>query len=72
MPSGTWVILAPGDVRPGHMMLAPLRMKRIAPLSTCILGAMNGSERREEKSVCRQLCMEGRLKKVIITLIVVN
>ena len=34
--SGTLVILAPGDVRPGHIMLAPLSMNRIAPLSTCI------------------------------------
>ena len=34
--SGTFVILAPGDVRPGHIMLAPLSMNRIAPLSTCI------------------------------------
>ena len=41
--SGTLVILAPGDVRPGHMMFAPLRMNRIAPLSTCIFGAKNGS-----------------------------
>ena len=43
VPSGTLVILAPGDVRPGHMMLAPLRMKRMAPLSTCIFGQMKGS-----------------------------
>ena len=34
--SGTGVsILAPGEVSPGHMMLAPLRMNLMAPLSTC-------------------------------------
>jgi len=41
---GTGVILAPGDVRPGHIMLAPLSTKRIAPLSTCSHGKRNGSE----------------------------
>lgn len=43
MPLGTRVILAPGEVRPGHIMLAPLKMNFIAPLSTCILGSINGS-----------------------------
>ena len=43
-PLSTRVILAPGDVRPGHMILAPLRTNLIAPLSTCICGAINGSE----------------------------
>ena len=38
-------ILAPGEVRPGHIMLAPLRMNFIAPLSTCTLGRMVGSVR---------------------------
>lgn len=37
------VMIAPFDVRPGHMMLAPLRTNVIAPLSTCIRGQMNGS-----------------------------
>ena len=36
-------ILAPGDVSPGHMMLAPLKMNRMAPLSTCTLGSRSGS-----------------------------
>ena len=44
VPSGTSPILAPGDVRPGHMIFAPLRINRIAPLSTCIGGHRNGSE----------------------------
>ena len=34
---------APGDVRPGAIMLAPLRMNLIAPLSTCSLGNKFGS-----------------------------
>ena len=42
--SSTFVILAPGDVRPGHMMLAPLRTNFIAPLSTCMWGNIKGSE----------------------------
>lgn len=44
VPLGTGVILAPGDVSPGHIMLAPLSTKRIAPLSTCSHGNRNGSE----------------------------
>lgn len=43
VPFGTDVILAPGDVNPGHIILAPLRTKRIAPLSTCSHGRKNGS-----------------------------
>jgi hypothetical protein len=31
------------DVRPGHMILAPLKTKVMAPLSTCIRGQINGS-----------------------------
>ena len=42
-------ILAPGEVRPGHIMLAPLRMNLIAPLSTWTLGSMVGSERERER-----------------------
>lgn len=38
VPLSTGFMKAPGDVRPGHMMLAPLSTKRIAPLSTCCLG----------------------------------
>lgn len=34
--------MAPGDVSPGHMMLAPLSTNLIAPLSTCSIGRMNG------------------------------
>lgn len=44
VPFGAGVIIAPGDVSPGHMMLAPLSTKRIAPLSTCCHGRKNGSE----------------------------
>lgn len=35
--------LAPGDVRPGHIMFAPLKINLMAPLSTCWCGNMNGS-----------------------------
>ncbi len=41
-------ILAPDDVKPGHIILAPLKMNRIAPLSTCTCGNMNGSIRIEK------------------------
>ena len=44
MSASSLVILAPGDVSPGHMMLAPLSTNRIAPLSTCMWGKMNGTE----------------------------
>lgn len=43
VPFGTGVIFAPGDVRPGHIIFAPLRTKRIAPLSTCSKGRKKGS-----------------------------
>ena len=39
---------APGDVSPGHIMLAPLRTNLIAPLSTCSWGSNLGSELKEE------------------------
>ncbi len=39
--------LAPGDVSPGHMMLAPLRTNLMAPLSTCWCGRMKGSMKRK-------------------------
>ena len=39
----TLVMRAPGEVNPGHIMLAPLRMNLMAPLSTCMWGIMNGS-----------------------------
>lgn len=42
-PGKTVSILAPFEVRPGHIMLAPLRMNLMAPLSTCSHGNMNGS-----------------------------
>lgn len=37
------VIMAPFEVSPGHIILAPERTKVIAPLSTCINGQMKGS-----------------------------
>ena len=43
-------ILAPGEVSPGHMMFAPLKMNLIAPLSTCSLGSIIGSERKRERT----------------------
>lgn len=43
VPFDTWVIFAPFDVRPGHIILAPLRTNFIAPLSTCSTGKKNGS-----------------------------
>ena len=36
-------ILAPADVSPGLIILAPLSMNLIAPLSTCNHGNINGS-----------------------------
>ena len=47
----TGVILAPGDVRPGHMIFAPLKTNLIAPLSTCSCGSMNGSVHKRKKFV---------------------
>jgi hypothetical protein len=35
-------IVAPGDVMPGHMMLAPARTNLIAPLSTLSFGIISG------------------------------
>ena len=43
VPFSTGVIKAPFDVNPGHMILAPLRTKRIAPLSTCCFGRNTGN-----------------------------
>lgn len=37
------LIMAPLEVNPGHIMLAPDKTKVIAPLSTCIKGQINGS-----------------------------
>lgn len=37
------VMIAPLDVSPGHITLAPLNTNVMAPLSTCIKGQMNGS-----------------------------
>lgn len=42
VPFSTGVIHAPGDVNPGHMILAPLNTNRIAPLSTWSIGKKNG------------------------------
>lgn len=42
-PLSTGVIQAPGDVRPGHMIFAPLNTNRMAPLSTCSIGKKNGN-----------------------------
>lgn len=43
---GTGSILAPGDVKPGHIILAPLITNLIAPRSTCSLGRKNGSKNK--------------------------
>lgn len=40
---GTGSIFAPGEVKPGHIMLAPLITNLMAPKSTCSLGRKNGS-----------------------------
>ncbi|XP_046653460.1 multidrug resistance-associated protein 1-like isoform X4 [Daphnia pulicaria] len=37
-PFGQGVILAPGEVKPGHMIFAPLRTNLMAHLSTCCQG----------------------------------
>lgn len=50
VPFGTGVICAPFDVRPGHIMFAPLRTKRIAPLSTCCFGRKKGSRNLKKAS----------------------
>lgn len=42
--SPTSTILPPADVRPGHMMFAPLRTNLIAPRSTWKCGIMFGSD----------------------------
>lgn len=39
--------LAPGEVSPGHMMLAPLKTNLMAPLSTCWWGRMKGSVKKD-------------------------
>ena len=39
-PLGQGVIRAPDEVKPGHIMLAPLSTNLIAPLSTCCQGKM--------------------------------
>ena len=53
LPSGTGVsILPPADVSPGHIIFAPLRMNRIAPLSTCKRGSINGSTERMIMNHC--------------------
>lgn len=50
---GTSVIIAPGEVKPGHMILAPLRTNLIAPLSTCCIGRKNGSR---TQNISRYFC----------------
>lgn len=42
VPLSTGVMQAPGDVKPGHIIFAPLNTKRIAPLSTCSIGKKYG------------------------------
>ncbi len=39
--TSSWIV-APGDVSPGHMMLAPESTNFIAPLSALSLGIMSG------------------------------
>ena len=50
--------LAPGEVSPGHMMLAPERTNRMAPLSTCWWGRISGylcrSWRKTGLVMCKQ------------------
>lgn len=41
-PFSTVVKQAPGEVKPGHIMLAPLKINLIAPLSTCNMGRKYG------------------------------
>lgn len=57
--ASTFVIFAPGDVRPGHMMLAPLRINLIAPLSTCMCGIINGSIFKNNAKILyyKRICM---------------
>ena len=43
LPLSKLDILAPGEVSPGHIMLAPLKTNRMAPLSTCMCGNIKGS-----------------------------
>lgn len=43
VPLSTGVMHAPGDVKPGHIMFAPLNTNRIAPLSTCSIGKKYGN-----------------------------
>lgn len=43
VPFSTGVIFAPFDVKPGHIIFAPLSTNLIAPLSTCSIGRKNGS-----------------------------
>lgn len=45
------VILAPGEVSPGHMMLAPLNTNLMAPLSTCMRGNMKGTADIKERKL---------------------
>lgn len=42
VPLSTGVIHAPGDVKPGHIIFAPLKTNRMAPLSTCSIGKKYG------------------------------
>ena len=51
VPLGQGVILAPGEVNPGHIMLAPLSTKRMAPLSTCCHGKTYGSNRNSDSYI---------------------
>lgn len=40
--TGKSSIIAPGEVRPGHITFAPFRIYLIPPLSICILGNKQG------------------------------
>ena len=46
-PASCLDILAPGEVRPGHMILAPDKTNFIAPLSTCSHGRRKGSNKQK-------------------------
>lgn len=43
VPLSTGVIQAPGEVSPGHIIFAPLKTNRIAPLSTWSIGKKYGN-----------------------------
>lgn len=59
------VMRAPGDVRPGHMMLAPLSTKPMAPLSTCMCGKMKGSGKHKAVHVMKLTATGKKLTRFV-------